>query len=326
MIDAERSLEAVSDGLIDYLRAELDRPALDYARPLTQLQGGYETCTYRFALSGAEREWADPLVLRLYPRRLPAINARWESTVQNLLAGAGYPVARAYTTCTDTSVLGGAFYVMQLLPGEPMLNAPLETVPGLLGRTHAALHDIDPAPFLDALRKRAFDERRYRLAGRLEGLQRRAAAHPWLHAAVDWLVGHAPPEPERLSICHGDFHPLNLLVQDGRVTGVLDWPGFMIADPVSDVATTIVLGTISAKHVLGLTASEAFVEPYLAAYRSRRPLDLTHLDYHRARRCISALLEGAEGHDVWRRPGVVGDLVAYVEGVTGVRVEPGPVL
>jgi hypothetical protein len=70
-----------------------------------------------------------------------------------------------------------------------------------------------------------------------------------------------------------------------------------------------------------LTEGQALVEFYLAAYQSRRALDLTHLNYYRARRCISALAEGAEGQGVWRHPGIVADLAAYVQEVTGVRVE-----
>lgn len=321
MIDPEKSLEQISDGLLRYLRAEFDNPAIGYDGPLTQLQGGYETSTYRFELSGAGQEWARPLVLRLYPPRLPASNALWERTIQNALAGEGYPVSRVYHACTDPSVLGGAFLIMAFLEGEPMLNAPFETIPGLLGKTHAALHEIDPTPLRRALREGGWDERRYRLVGRLQGLRGRARAFPWLGEAVEWLVGNCPPEPERLSICHGDFHPLNLLVREGQVSGVLDWGGLMVADPVADVATTIVLTTISAKHLLSIAEWEAAVDMYLDAYQTRRSLDLTHLAYYRVRRCVIALLDGASGQAVWQHPGIVQDLLAYIRQVTGIRVQ-----
>ena len=321
MIEPERSLEQISDGLIRYLWAEFNNPLIGYDSPLTQLQGGYETCTYRFKLSGVGQELDRPLVLRLYPRRFDAGNALWASTIQNALADVGYPVARVCRTCTDMSVLGGAFLIMEFLEGELLMNAPFETVPGLLGRTHAALHDIDPAPLLQTLQERGAEEHRYRLAGRLEGLQERASPYPWLGEAVAWLIQNCPPEPERLSICHGDFHPMNLLVREGRIAGVLDWPGFMVADPTSDVATTIVLTTISAKHLLSLAEWEAAVEFYLDAYRARRSLDLRYLDYYRARRCIIALVDGASGQAVWQHPAIVQDLIAYMHEVTGIRIQ-----
>jgi hypothetical protein len=48
-----RDVKALSDKLISYLRVELGNPAVDYASPLTRLQGGYETSTYRFELDRA---------------------------------------------------------------------------------------------------------------------------------------------------------------------------------------------------------------------------------------------------------------------------------
>jgi aminoglycoside phosphotransferase (APT) family kinase protein len=322
MVEPTQSLKQIADGLVQYLRTELDNPAIGYDSPLTQLQGGYETSTYRFQLGGAGPGLAGPLVLRLYPPRLDASHAAWERTIQNVLAGEGYPVARVHLTCTDPSVLGGVFLIMECLDGELMLRAPFETIPGLLGTTHAALHEIDPAPLISALQEGGWDTRRYRLAGRLQGLQDQASAHPWLNGAVEWLIRNCPPEPERLSICHGDYHPMNILVQDGRVTGVLDWGGFMIADPSADVATTIVLTSISAKHILSLEEWEPAVEMYLDAYQAQRPLDLSHLDFYRVRRCIIALVDGANGQAVWQHPGIVGDLLETVHAVTGIRVEP----
>jgi aminoglycoside phosphotransferase (APT) family kinase protein len=143
---------------------------------------------------------------------------------------------------------------------------------------------------------------------------------------VDWLVKNRPPEPTRLSVCHGDFHALNLLVEEDQVTGVLDWPGFAIADPVFDIANTIVLTTIPAKH---LTSSmdgfssvdwEYAAELYLAAYQFRNPADLTHVNYYKIRRCVLALVQGFEGQRVWQHPGIVGDLVDFIQKTTDIKI------
>ena len=121
-------------------------------------------------------------------------------------------------------------------------------------------------------------------------------------------VHHALPDGDVL--CHGDFHPLNILVERGRITAVLDWPGFLITDPVLDIANTTLLTTIPFRHlgssILGpQVASADFekgVQMYLDAYRERLPLDLTHLEYYRARRGILALIEGVRGQTTWRHP------------------------
>jgi aminoglycoside phosphotransferase (APT) family kinase protein len=115
---------------------------------------------------------------------------------------------------------------------------------------------------------------------------------------------------------------MNLLVQEGKVTGVLDWPGFLIADPAFDVANTVTLMETSGKHLLHIEQWEILIQMYLAAYQAERPIDLTHLDYYRVRRCVGALAEGAHGQQVWRQPPVVRDLVEAIEQATGIRVVP----
>ncbi len=326
-MEIAQDIDALSDKFISYLRAEFGNPDLRLAAPMTRLQGGFETASYRFELDGAPNELCRPLVLRLYPQFYGTQNAVWESTVQNVLAGEGYPVARAYVVCTDMSVLGGAFFLMDYLPGRPLAVAPQESVPQLLGETHADLHAIDPIRLIKALDEKGIDTSGYRLESRYDWLKNKAEKWPWLRQAVDWLLNHRPPEPERLSVCHGDFHPFNLMFDDGKVTGVLDWPGFAITDPAYDVGNTLVLITITSKHVaasMGAFSSvdwDLMARMYLAAYRTRRPLDDTKLDYYRVRRCVMALVQGAEGQQVWQHPLIVRDLLATIDDVTGVQIE-----
>ena len=137
-----------------------------------------------------------------------------------------------------------------------------------------------------------------------------------------------PSEPGRLAICHGDFHPLNILIQDGIVTGVLDWPGFLIADPALDIANTILLTTVPFKHLasslLGPNFASADLERasqlYLDAYRAQLPLDITNIDYYRVRRSIHALIEGFRGHQVWHHSLIVKDLIELVHKATEIRI------
>jgi len=323
---SDLQIDQISQKLLAYLKDELDNSTLDYDSPLTQLQGGFETRIYRFKLNGVQQELARPLVLRLYPQFYGTGNAVWESTAQSVLVGQGYPVAQAHFVCTDMSILGGAFFIMDFLPGKPMISQA-ETVPQVLGKTHAALHSIDPEPLIQSLRERGIDKNTYRLSRRFDWLKDRADKLLWIRDGADWLIENRPPEPERLVVCHGDFHPLNILVQDGKVTGVLDWPNFVIADPAFDVANTILLTTIPFKHIASMLEQDlSFVdwemaaEMYLAAYRSHRPLDGAHLDYYKVRRSVDALIQGFEGQKVWQHPLIVRDLIEYIHKITQIRI------
>lgn len=318
----------ISSHLISYIRTELKDA--EYSSGLEQLQGGYETATYRFMLKGVGDELSRRLVLRLYPPSYGTRNAIWESMVQNALAGEGFPVPKVHFVCTDMTILGGAFIVMDFIPGQQLLYASPHKMPEILGETHAALHLIDPGPLVKTLTEKGIDEYEYSLDSRYDWLRSIAGEIPWISDSVSWLIDNQPPEPERLAICHGDFHALNILVDEGKVTGVLDWPGFAIADPALDVANTLVLTTIPARRLILPTEDAASVdwnlvaEAYLAAYRARKPLDSTNLDYYQVSRCVMALIQGYGGQEVWRHPLIVDDLVGYIRTITGVAIKmPG---
>lgn len=326
MLDQKPATTHIAEQLLIYLRDEFSAPTLTYAEPLTQLQGGYETETYRVMLQNGPSHLPPALVLRLYPTSFGTNNATWESTVQRVLAATGYPVPNVYLTCTDMTVLGGAFFLMEFLPGHPLMMAPAETVPTRLGKLHAALHQLDSAPLRTALTAAGVAPTAYHLDRRMAQLTDAASAHPWLQPLVTWLHEHRPAEPTTLAICHGDFHPLNILVDGERVTAVLDWPNFLLADPVLDVATTLLLTTIAAKHAASVFPGLAGVDwdevgkRYLEAYQAERELDLTHLPYYQARRAAHALLEGERGQAIWQQPEVVAELMALIQDVTGINL------
>jgi aminoglycoside phosphotransferase (APT) family kinase protein len=314
--------------LLTYLRKQLNDGQITFKTEPAQVHGGFETQIYSFQLKGTPEELNHPLVLRLYPEWYGTGNAIWESTIQNVLKEEAFPVAKAYFLCTDLSILGGAFFIMDYLPGKPMVMAPMESVPVLLGKNHALLHQIDPEPLVSAIHAAGLDRDVLFAGFRFEAFKKRASEFPWLRQVVEWLVENRPAEPSQLVICHGDYHPLNILVEDEKVTGVLDWSGFLIGDPAIDIGNTLVLITIPFKHVaptLGFDFSnvdfQEVADIYLQAYQSEKPVDQTHLDYYQVNRCTNALIEGAQGQPVWQHPPIIRDLLAYIDSITGIRIQ-----
>ncbi|MFH2110887.1 MAG: phosphotransferase family protein [Candidatus Bathyarchaeota archaeon] len=323
MINPDYNVEQVSEILLHYISGQLGR-ALEYECPPVQFSGGQEAYLYRFQLRGTGGDLSRPLVLRLFPKYYPTGRASWDSLIQNTVADSGYPAPRVYVTCTDKAVLGGSFMVMEYIEGEPLSNyAPLKMA-ALLGRAQAELHSINPHPIAAALRAKGVAESRYRLSGLLDWLHGNISERysGWLGECTRWLKDNRPEEPEALSVIHGDFHPLNILVRDGEVVGVLDWPNFRLADPSMDIAFTLVLAEGAFEYVMDVGRVDDLIATYLSAYQQVRPINNLNLPYYKALRCVMALQQGADGQAVWTQPQIVEYLINEIHENTDVKVEP----
>ncbi len=53
--------------------------------------------------------------------------------------------------------------------------------------------------------------------------------------AFRWLRERRPPDPERLSLVHGDFRTGNFIVGPEGLRSVLDWEYAHLGDPLEDV-------------------------------------------------------------------------------------------
>lgn len=312
----------LSDELLRYLRDRLSDRSIELGSSLTPLLGGYDTAMYRFELDWASEGVPTSLVLRVYPPEHGTEKPLMESTVQNALALSGHPTASVPFVCTDASVLGGAFIVMEYLPGEPLLRAPEDVSPVVLGRAQADLHEVDPQIVIDALQERGIDN--YRLDNRFAWLSDRADELPVIREGLDWLRQNRPPQPEIPALCHGDFHLLNVLFDGEKVTGIVDWSAFTIADPLFDVAGTLMLFGINGRRLaeageLELRDVDRMIGRYLAAYRASRALDSTHLDYYMALRCLIALVHGLRAPGS-RSPLIAQDLAERIECTTGIHI------
>jgi aminoglycoside phosphotransferase (APT) family kinase protein len=80
---------------------------------------------------------------------------------------------------------------------------------------------------------------------------------------------------EQAVLCHNDAHDANLLVEDGRITGLVDWENAVAADPILDLAKA---------HAFSDGASEATLAALVEGYGPLRPdwrqaFDLYVLDH-----------------------------------------------
>jgi aminoglycoside phosphotransferase (APT) family kinase protein len=175
-----------------------------------------------------------------------------EYRVLNALADTEVPVPQVYGLCTDPSVIGSTFYLMQHVEGRTLSDAA-DTAS--LTTEEAAQLSIE---FIDVLtRIHAVDYQAQGLEsfGRPNGYitrQVRRWAEQWDRSAtrdvpqMNSLVQELRfriPESSQSSLVHGDYRLDNLLIaQAPNVTpmAVVDWEMSTLGDPLADVGLMLV--------------------------------------------------------------------------------------
>jgi aminoglycoside phosphotransferase (APT) family kinase protein len=229
-------------------------------------------------------------VLRLArdPARAPFVER--EAVALAAARRAGAPVPAVYERL---SLNGRPGAVIDRLDGTDLLtklgHRPLSvwSVGRTLGQLHARLHRIRAPDELPALR----DEVRSRLGSELVPPNVREPAL----ARLDEL-----PDGEQL--CHGDFHPANLLPTPAGYA-VIDWTNGARGHPAADVARTRLLlvgGEVPADaprtvRRLDAVGRRLLLAAYLRAYRKELPLDLALVERWGPVCAAARLAEGIEG-------------------------------
>ena len=173
-------------------------------------------------------------------------------------------------------VAGRPGLVLDRLDGADLLATLLKrpwrvrSVARTLGAVHASLHEIVAPPSLPALRS----ELEWRLRSDLVPGDVR-----------DLSIRRLSELPDGDRLCHGDFHPANLL-PGGRGHLVIDWTSAVRGDPAADVARTRLLirrAFIPANLPPGLArligvGRRVLLRGYLREYSRRRRLDLAAVE------------------------------------------------
>jgi aminoglycoside phosphotransferase (APT) family kinase protein len=293
--------------LLQYLRKKFRSAYLQFSEFPHSLDNGWETHTYLFALESSPllpREFTGPLVLRIYssPEGLP--RARHETAVQNHLKDVGYPVCPILILEEDCSIFEGPFLIMERALGKTLVEFlslhPLWIWPiaHQMAIAHHQLHELPTNGFPG--RHDSFLNRRL---GEIEELIKRFELAE-LIPGLDWLKVNRPPEPEKTSILHLDFHPFNLIRSpDGRLT-VLDWPEADVGDYHADLGTTALLfdcvpvAENSLFDEMILPIGRTLLEVgYLYEYKRRMAVDDQKLAYYKA----LATLRRLAGYGRWLR-------------------------
>jgi aminoglycoside phosphotransferase (APT) family kinase protein len=220
-----------------------------------------------------------------------------EHRVMAALAPTAVPVPEMVALCEDVDVIGAPFYVMQRVDGTPYGRAAqLEA----LGAERTRVISERMVDTLVALH--AVDYREVGLGefGRPDGYLGRQVSRwkkqlaastsrelPGMDELVEYLDANLPPDGEG-TIVHGDFRLDNLLVQDDRVTAVLDWEMSTLGDPLTDVALLLAYQQLAeATPGSDAVVTDAPLAPgyldgdaVLARYAEASGRDVSDIGYH----------------------------------------------
>ena len=140
------------------------------------------------------------------------------------------------------------------------------------------------------------------------------------------------PPPQRLAICHCDFQPFNILVDGGRVSGVIDWANTMIADPALDLGFTVAEIATVPIQVPGMmqplfrAMMKAAGRSYCRSYCRMDPLDEKAVSYYQVFGCASQLTWAYEyGTGAFASAAGIARLVRHIRSLTGIELQLDPI-
>jgi uncharacterized protein (TIGR02172 family) len=212
--------------------------------------------------------WGDDRVLKLYHLGWPRTAAESEAHISQVVAAIGVP-APAVDGVLDADGRYGVLF--ERLVGPSLLHQ-VAARPWMLGDAIRSFTDLHLAMHAKEIAVTDFPSQRERLA-------RQIAEAPSVSDRVRTAALQRLEQlPEGNALCHGDYHPDNVLVTPGGPI-IIDWGTASRGHPLADVARTELLLRIGEPPDVPsglqrglLAAARAYVRlTYVRRYLRRRP-------------------------------------------------------
>ena len=209
-----------------------------------------------------------------------------EFRVQKALFSSDVPVARMHVLCEDDSVIGSAFYIMEMVDGKSFNDPRLselaidERKPIFreMNRVLAAIHSVDLAK--TGLNDFGPDGNYYQRQTDRWIKQYRASETEEISEMAElmqWIAANIPEDDGQRTLVHGDYRIDNILFSktSPNCLAVLDWELSTLGHPFADLAAVIMqwgmqpglegrgLSGIN-REAQGIMQDQEFVDAYCA--------------------------------------------------------------
>ncbi len=247
-----------------YLQGRFGQNAL--ITEFRQATGGRSRQTVLFTLENDAGLPPNLVLQRDHPAGIASSGVANEFPVLQTLARTALKSPRPLLLETSPTPLGAAFIVTERLPGtiagpdyfNPPSNPPL----GLqLAEQLAVLHSVDFSSLEGSLRRALTPGETWAAElNRIEEAFVRLQHWPSINAtaAIQWMKRRVHEIGPELSIVHNDTAFHNVLVDGGRITGLLDWELVHIGHPAEDIG-------YCRPFLTEMNAWDGFIEAYVAA-------------------------------------------------------------
>jgi aminoglycoside phosphotransferase (APT) family kinase protein len=211
---------------------------------------------------------------------------------------------------------------MDYIEGETLgdyLNKPdWDIGKDILYDTLIKLQQIDPIPLRKRYREANIPEKDYTWLCQYTDLA--SSNVEWNNPAIEWITDNKPQFKH--AICHGDYHPNNIIIENGEVRGVVDWVNVCIDDPMRDFAATYVSMTMFGPRMFPDRAAEIKyrLDYGLEYYRDRVVWDEFRFHYYQAFKCLIIMLAYEFGVEFYGRFGIIDAIVHLFNELTGTTI------
>jgi aminoglycoside phosphotransferase (APT) family kinase protein len=334
----------LANQLTEFLKLKLGQ-AVSLSGDMARLQGGFDTDTYAFSIENAPTDFPQHLVLRHFQNRHESGRVVLESTIQNEAQKAGHPVPQVPIDSTGQFLNDRPFLIMERLEGSALGSqiedeSVLQQLPIIMAKLQLGLYKIGSTSLHTLLAESGANTSAMSPSAMLSRITHIANVtnEPELLAIKSWLEDNWPTQPQSPTICHGDFHPNNILYQDGKVTGLIDWGNVMFTHPEYDVAISRLIMSIGSPDWDPNTREamqpmlDQLIAGDLAIYRAEAALDDDLIDYYAALRSAHAYMKvigarrgidlpyvAANGY-AWALPKLFSVISNVIETNTGVKL------